>query len=53
MITPSTWATDEVKNDFDNPMIQSNFGQRDNFELLTKEGNQLRHYWCNNNEQSP
>ncbi len=29
-------------------MIQSNFGTKGNFELVVREGNQLRHYWRNN-----
>ena len=29
-------------------MIQSNFGNMGNFEVVVKEGEQLRHYWRNN-----
>jgi hypothetical protein len=29
-------------------MIQSNFGNMGNFELVVREGNKLRHYWRNN-----
>lgn len=29
-------------------MIQSNFGQMGNFELVVREGNKLRHYWRDN-----
>ena len=29
-------------------MIQSNFGNIGNFELVVREGNKLRHYWRNN-----
>ena len=29
-------------------LIQSNYGDPGNFEVVVKEGNQLRHYWRNN-----
>ena len=29
-------------------LIQGNFGDRGNFELVVREGNKLRHYWRNN-----
>jgi hypothetical protein len=29
-------------------MIQSNYGNRGNFEVVVREGNRLRHYWRNN-----
>ena len=33
-------------------MIQSNFGNRGNFEVVVKEGTRLRHYWRNNDSSS-
>ncbi|MCJ7516326.1 MAG: hypothetical protein MUO89_10290 [Dehalococcoidia bacterium] len=32
-------------------LIQSNFGTKGNFEVVVREGNQLRHYWRNNDDQ--
>ena len=29
-------------------MIQGNFGQKGNFELVVREGERIRHYWRNN-----
>jgi len=31
-------------------LIQSNFGGRGNFELVVREGDQLRHYWRDNDD---
>ena len=31
-------------------LIQSNFGNIGNFEVIVKEGNKLRHYWRNNDD---
>ncbi len=33
-------------------LIQGNFGDRGNFELVVKEGNKLRHYWRENDTSS-
>lgn len=33
-------------------MVQSNFGYRGNFEVVVREGNQLRHYWRDNDSQN-
>lgn len=31
-------------------LIQSNFGSKGNFEVVVREGSQLRHYWRDNDE---
>jgi predicted lipoprotein with Yx(FWY)xxD motif len=49
------WNTGKLFGDKVNSapaMIQSNFGNMGNFELVVREGSKLRHYWRNNNDPS-